>query len=133
MTTTDQKQNQGVTAKKVVAQNTEQASKLLSKQAETDENNEVEAVTAPKTAKVAKPKGAKVPKSPRPLSMEKLGDKLRAENATPEQIESAFVEAYKPKGVQDINFIKGRIEIYLKIADKRIAQATAVKAQTIKA
>jgi hypothetical protein len=122
MKTANVSTNQPVQGKKTVAQNTAQATKLLTAAQEPAVATEVKAV--PKAAKVKKDKTA------RPLSMEHLADQLRATNADAAAIESAFIAAYKVKGIEEITFIRKRIEIYLKISDKRIAAsaATLVKA-----
>jgi hypothetical protein len=69
-----------------------------------------------------KPTVKKEPKV-RAESMENLAIRLRKEKADEKTIESAFVKAYKAKGIVEIKFIRPRVAIYLKIADKTIANA----------
>lgn len=72
------------------------------------------------TKELPKPVVKKVTKV-RTESMENLALRLRKEKADEGKIESAFKSAYKAKGIVDIKFITLRVAIYLKIADKAIA------------
>jgi len=58
-------------------------------------------------------------------SMEALGSRLLKENASKEDIEKAFLEAYARKGNTNVDFIvKKRIPIYMNIAMKRVPKKT---------
>jgi len=117
MKTQEVAKNQTVqNAKVVLPQNSNKAQKLIN-------NVKADAVVAKATTN-----GQTVTvKKARAESMENLAMRLRKERASEETILSAFVLAYKLKGIQDINFIKLRLKIYLKIADKRIAATTKAK------
>lgn len=121
MKTLEITKNQPVQSVKAVPQTSEKAQKLMQKATvialaitnEAATKAEVKEVTkVVKVAKVVKVKAE---------SMENLAMRLRKQKADEKVILSAFVAAYKVKGIQDINFIKPRLTIYLKIADKRIA------------
>lgn len=103
-------------AKVVLPQNSDKAQQLISS-AKTDAVV-AKATTTEQTVKV---------KKARAESMEDLAMRLRKEQADEKTIMSAFVTAYKAKGKQDIAFIKPRVTIYLKIADKRIAATAKAK------
>jgi hypothetical protein len=103
-------------AKVVLPQNSNKAQQLIS-------SKKTDAVVAKATTKEQTAKVKKV----RAESMENLAIRLRNEKADEKAILSAFVAAYKLKGIQDISFIKPRLKIYLKIADKAIAATTKAK------
>lgn len=112
-------------AKVVLPQNSAKAQELLNP---TKTNTVVALATTNEDAakteeKEVAPKVAKV----RTESMENLAMRLRKEKASEEAILSSFIQAYKVKGTQDIAFIKPRVTIYMKIADKAIAATTKAK------
>ena len=53
-------------------------------------------------------------------SNEALGSRLLKEKADAETIERAFIAAYADAGKTDLDFIRERIKIYMKIAKKRL-------------
>jgi hypothetical protein len=122
MKTMEAVQTQTVQARKVMPQTSLQAQKLLAVAkatagTSTKDANNAKAVTA---VKEVKPKVEKA----RAESMEALGSRLLKEKADDKAIQSAFVKAYKVKGITDTAFIEKRVKIYMHIAEKR---ATAKK------
>lgn len=117
MKTQEVTKTQTVQDAKVLPQNSAKAQKLINK-SEATEAVVTLVTTETKTAQTAKKRAE---------SMEDLAMRLRKEKADEKAILSAFVKAYAVKGIQDINFIKSRLTIYLKIADKRIAATAKAK------
>lgn len=112
------KKNNTAPEKKVISDKSAQAQKILQQAEANKESKEEETTAKPETKTTVK----KEPKL-RTESMEKLGERLRKEKATEDTIKKAFTSAYKVKGIVDKAFIEKRITIYMKIADKHLANA----------
>jgi len=124
MKTTETTQNQTVrTSPNMVAKMRADVKMAQANDVDKEELAEVQA-DKPKDIEVIKkadkPTIKKVTKV-RAESMEGLALRLRKEKANEATILKAFTVAYKAKGQADVKFIKPRVAIYLKIADKAIA------------
>lgn len=103
------------------------AAKTILDQEAKPKTETVETKVTKETKKPETKPTVKKEKKVRAESMEGLALRLRKEKANEATILKAFTAAYKVKGQTDVKFIKPRIVIYLKIADKAIANAKPAK------